>query len=350
MRRLLEMLDIDRRIPICSLAMAVVLTGCGWESSHGPLAISKRGADVLPENEGLGARAQACQRVATLYNGCGQKFSFDGNSFRFPHSGRVQVIPCDDGQRLGFYDRLEMMDVSSIFMFPYLAGATPLPERRRNWDPGRLRQEDLLKSVFGATEAEVRSNLVNVSFLNQTIRFQKNLGAAAALARVGLELASAMASDASLARFMEPYTSKRIDLRYYAFSWRNVAGTTRLSTHSFGTAIDLLQESGPQYWLWDERIANPDRAKQGERAYRDVHYIPSEAPYFHPVAVEIFERNGFIWGGKWNHYDTMHFEYRPELLASARVQCPSWASEVSSDMSSDQESDGEPDAWRGHEH
>jgi hypothetical protein len=30
--------------------------------------------------------------------------------------------------------------------------------------------------------------------------------------------------------------------------------------------------------------------------------------------VDIFERHGFIWGGKWAHYDTMHFEYRPELL------------------------------------
>jgi hypothetical protein len=30
--------------------------------------------------------------------------------------------------------------------------------------------------------------------------------------------------------------------------------------------------------------------------------------------VEIFEKHGFIWGGKWGHFDTMHFEYRPELL------------------------------------
>lgn len=27
-----------------------------------------------------------------------------------------------------------------------------------------------------------------------------------------------------------------------------------------------------------------------------------------------FERHGFIWGAKWYHYDSMHFEYRPELL------------------------------------
>ena len=24
--------------------------------------------------------------------------------------------------------------------------------------------------------------------------------------------------------------------------------------------------------------------------------------------------HGFIWGGKWYHYDTMHFEFRPELV------------------------------------
>ena len=34
----------------------------------------------------------------------------------------------------------------------------------------------------------------------------------------------------------------------------------------------------------------------------------------------LFERYGFIWGGRWYHYDTMHFEYRPELLAYARAK------------------------------
>ena len=35
--------------------------------------------------------------------------------------------------------------------------------------------------------------------------------------------------------------------------------------------------------------------------------------------IDIFERHGFIWGGKWSHYDTMHFEYRPELLNTPPV-------------------------------
>ena len=30
--------------------------------------------------------------------------------------------------------------------------------------------------------------------------------------------------------------------------------------------------------------------------------------------VKVFEKYGFIWGGRWYHYDTMHFEYRPEFL------------------------------------
>jgi hypothetical protein len=30
--------------------------------------------------------------------------------------------------------------------------------------------------------------------------------------------------------------------------------------------------------------------------------------------VELFEKHGFIWGGKWSHFDLMHFEYRPEML------------------------------------
>jgi D-alanyl-D-alanine carboxypeptidase len=44
-------------------------------------------------------------------------------------------------------------------------------------------------------------------------------------------------------------------------------------------------------------------------------------PYRNEIPLEIvhiFEKHGFIWGGKWYHYDTMHFEYRPEIIATAR--------------------------------
>ena len=77
------------------------------------------------------------------------------------------------------------------------------------------------------------------------------------------------------------------------FNWRNIAGTNRLSTHAFGTSIDI-NTNYSNYWQWDGNFSWKNK-------------IPMEI-------VEIFEKHGFIWGGKWYHYDTMHFEYRPELL------------------------------------
>ncbi|MDR1025281.1 MAG: M15 family metallopeptidase, partial [Treponema sp.] len=37
---------------------------------------------------------------------------------------------------------------------------------------------------------------------------------------------------------------------------------------------------------------------------------------FHPPepVIKAFESYGFVWGGKWSSYDTMHFEYRPEIF------------------------------------
>jgi hypothetical protein len=94
-----------------------------------------------------------------------------------------------------------------------------------------------------------------------------------------------------------------------------------MSTYSFGTGIDLNHSAGPRYWLWDEMPPDKQKTQKGEIAYCNDHFIASRAPYFHPKAVEIFERHDFIWAGKWNHYDTMHFEYRPELINSVRVDC-----------------------------
>jgi hypothetical protein len=75
-----------------------------------------------------------------------------------------------------------------------------------------------------------------------------------------------------------------------------IAGTDRRSMHAYGAAIDI-STAYSDYWRWGART----------RPYRNR--IPFEI-------VAIFERHGFIWGGKWGHFDTMHFEYRPELLAS----------------------------------
>jgi hypothetical protein len=90
------------------------------------------------------------------------------------------------------------------------------------------------------------------------------------------------------------------------WNWRNVANSANRSYHSYGVAVDLLMRTQPgmeTYWQWT--------AAKGI----DWRSLPVEKRQNPPVAViRIFEEQGFIWGGRWPQYDTMHFEYHPELL------------------------------------
>lgn len=43
-----------------------------------------------------------------------------------------------------------------------------------------------------------------------------------------------------------------------------------------------------------------------------VFIVKSNSPQ---ALIDIFEKHGFIWGGRWYHYDTMHFEYRSEIIS-----------------------------------
>ena len=88
------------------------------------------------------------------------------------------------------------------------------------------------------------------------------------------------------------------------YNCRVVAGTDRVSAHGLGIAIDIAVAHA-DYWRW----ARP--GADGRYAYRNR--IPWEI-------VEAFERHGFIWGGKWHHFDTMHFEYRPEIIAGQKTR------------------------------
>jgi hypothetical protein len=95
------------------------------------------------------------------------------------------------------------------------------------------------------------------------------------------------------------------------WNWRNIAATASRSFHAYGAAIDLLPKSlggAETYWQWTART------------------IPEwwTVPYsrrLHPPreVIKIFESFGFLWGGKWMTYDTMHFEYRPEILLYSHI-------------------------------
>lgn len=197
------------------------------------------------------------------------------------------LLPWDDGKTKTFEEALGAPDLEDTLAMPYVVGPL-VPVTKVNDDPGRIRSDVLFKATFGATKAEVEAKLVDVDFLGQTLRFHER--GASALGRVATKLSALVAAQASLGAYVKG------DLGG-TFVWRPIANTNRLSAHSYGIAIDIVV-SRSNYWEWE-------KSASGGFTYKNQ--IPE-------AIVSAFESEGFAWGGRWYHYDTMHFELRPELF------------------------------------
>jgi hypothetical protein len=201
-------------------------------------------------------------------------------------------IPLDDGLgEKAVSTWIEAPDLKDIFRFPYPAG-TPAQPPAHNADPGRARPAAFFNKMYGScSEGEVARHLVDVPWLpsygRQTVKATTINGVAQKLAAVSAELEKL---PSELIVFLVPSAG--------AYNCRHIAGTTQASAHGYGIAIDIAVKNA-HYWRW----SGPKAAHAPE--WRNA--IPIEI-------VEIFEKHGFIWGGRWHHFDTMHFEYRPELL------------------------------------
>jgi hypothetical protein len=191
------------------------------------------------------------------------------------------AVPLDDGKRKSFDERLAAPDVKDVFSIPYRGGAIR-PIAAENDDPGRIRIEAVFAATYGPRPA---AEQVRTAFLGMRVRMHRQV--VPALARVAARLEQARAQDARLAPFLRRLAG--------GFAARKIAGTDRISAHAFGIAIDL-DKTYSDYWRWQKRPPLRWRNR-----------IPQ-------AIVDAFEAEGFIWGGRWFHYDTMHFEYRPELL------------------------------------
>jgi len=78
----------------------------------------------------------------------------------------------------------------------------------------------------------------------------------------------------------------RLHLFGGAYTFRRMRGGHRLSMHSYGCAIDLDPEQNPMGYAW--------RPKSGMSM----------------IAVEAFEQEGWVWGGRWSGQscDPQHFQ------------------------------------------
>jgi D-alanyl-D-alanine carboxypeptidase len=186
-----------------------------------------------------------------------------------------------------FQELLEAPDIDDMFYVPYPIGTAP-SQPKKDIDPGRVRFEPLFVALYGDCEkGDVVNDLTDVKWLPKhgggTVKVTALNGVAKALTAISNELDEL---PEELIKFLKPSGG--------TYNCRNIAGSKARSMHGYGAAIDINTHYS-NYWWWSK----------GEPRWQNR--IPIRI-------VRIFEKHGFIWGGYWYHYDTMHFEYRPELL------------------------------------
>ncbi len=210
----------------------------------------------------------------------------DGNWLVWRDGTRMAI---DDGAGPKAFDQwLLKPDLKDMLDIPYPTGDQPQPPLA-NSDPGRARNSAFFGKMYGdCQKGEVAANLVDVVWLpkksGQRLRASKINGVAERLTAISRALDEL---PAAFDIYLKPSEG--------TYNCRPIAGATRPSAHSYGIAIDISSRAA-HYWRW---------SSGGTAAYQNS--IPMEI-------VRVFEAHGFVWGGKWWHYDTMHFEYRPELL------------------------------------
>ena len=243
---------------------------------------------------GLGAAAQAQgfgapppdlnARLDTLVRAYPDFLSGHDEHWLLLKDGRRLAI--SDGRSDKSFDQMvEHADIDDMFYAAYPAGAEATAPAE-NYDPGRVRYEPLFNAMYGDCDrGEVAPKMRSIAWLPKHggghVAITTANGVDKALEAVSAEL------DALPERFL-----KYLIPNSGTYNCRKIAGSTSRSVHAWGAAIDI-NSAASDYWRW---------SKGGWH-----NRIPLEI-------ARVFERHGFIWGGRWYHYDTMHFEYRPELL------------------------------------
>jgi hypothetical protein len=200
-------------------------------------------------------------------------------------------MPLSDEQpQKSFEEMLRHGSILDQIRLPYPMGVSNAALTPRS-DPGRIRNRAFFDKMYGdCWKGGVSPRLVPVDWLprswGHTIRVTSINGVAECLAEISVELD---ALPAPVKRYVYPPSG--------TYNCRTVADTGEPSMHSWGAAIDI-NAAYSTYWLWPRAAS--------------ANTVPAEI-------IDIFERHGFIWGGKWSHYDTMHFEYRPELVIGPPV-------------------------------
>lgn len=192
----------------------------------------------------------------------------------------------------------DAFDPEDALFWDYPAGTDmPTSGNPPPGDPGRIRPASVFHYMYGKSESDRIGRMRDVPWVGtingkpKKIRVTTVNGVDKALERVSREITN-LPDDKK--RLLEGIVyNVEGPYGYYERPVRDFPHRT--SGHAYGIAVDINGDLA--YFIGGH---------EGE-----PYLYRNNVPQF---LVEIFEKNGFIWGGRWHSYDAMHFEYRPELL------------------------------------
>jgi len=99
------------------------------------------------------------------------------------------------------------------------------------------------------------------------------------------DLAAIFAEIKALYPSQELIVKARMHLYGGGYTFRAIRGGSNLSMHAYGAAVDFDTVNNPLGRAWK-----------------------ANAGMMQPAVVEIFERHGWVWGGRWRRQDCQHFQ------------------------------------------
>lgn len=161
------------------------------------------------------------------------------------------------------------------------------------------RDNTFLETLYnGQSLKEIQKHLKVINFLGFRVEVHESI--IDRYYAIDKEIKEAALKDSEIKQFLSSLDSAS------TFIWRDIENSKSKSYHSFGIAVDINPKklgNKQIYWKWTSNY----NEKWYSVPYSERWMVPSKI-------VEIFEKYGFIWGGKWVVFDNMHFEYRPEIL------------------------------------
>ncbi len=263
---------------------------------------------AFPESRNPEA-ARAVRALVRAYPGRGLEAAYrDGDS-----AVRVEDTwySWAGGRLLPAQLRGQWLSYSPYRFYRYSAELPPVPEVdpqtrarlreivERNTASPPERHEGLLSDLYRAgTRGQTEAQITTVDFFGLPVRVHRLVSSP--LTAVAADLERLRAADPLVRTFLQGLKGLA------GYNWRPIDGTRSRSYHSYGIAVDLVPKSyGGRHVYWRWSMEHDE----------DWYAIPYARRWMVPEAVvRAFEARGFVWGGKWRFFDTIHFEYRPELL------------------------------------